>query len=223
MVGRGRTNDPEGMQRRLVEAAFRAFTTRGYNATALHDLRRDAGVSGGAFSHHFPTKKALALAVLNQRVAEAVNETWIAPVLSAETTADGVRDVFAAIIAALRKQGRVSGCPLNNLALELSGQDAEMQAAADAIFRRWQAAIAEKIRADQAVGRLRALNAEAAASFIVAAYSGAMAMAKAAQSTAPLEACVTQLAVYLREPVRPAPPAQPQARRARPARSRHRP
>ncbi|HEV7252072.1 MAG TPA: TetR/AcrR family transcriptional regulator [Mesorhizobium sp.] len=188
------------MQRRLVEVAFHAFKTRGYNASAVHDLRRDANVTGGAFSHHFPTKKALGLAVLNNRVAAAVEEAWIKPLLSSPTTADGVQTVLAAIIRELREQGSISGCPLNNLALELSGHDADMREAVDVIFKRWQQAVAEKIRADQTIGRLCRLDPETGATFVVAAYSGAMTMAKAAQSTAPLERCADQLATYLAEP-----------------------
>jgi AcrR family transcriptional regulator len=194
---RRRTNDPKGLQRRLVDAAFEAFTAQGYNASAMHDVRRRAQVTGGALAHHFPTKKALGLAVLTQRVAEEVEALWISPLASAPSTAEGVRQIFAAIIAQLREQGRVRGCPLNNLALEISASDDDMRGAADAIFARWRSALADTIRADQQAGRVRLLDPEAAATFIIATYSGAMTMAKASQGTAPLEACAGQLAAYL--------------------------
>ncbi|TJX33984.1 MAG: helix-turn-helix transcriptional regulator, partial [Mesorhizobium sp.] len=73
-----RINDPEGMRRKVLDVAEAAFQARGYHASSLGDLMAAAGVSGGALHHHFPTKKALALAVIGERVAAAVEETWIA-------------------------------------------------------------------------------------------------------------------------------------------------
>ncbi|WP_048644815.1 TetR/AcrR family transcriptional regulator [Nitratireductor soli] len=192
-----RTNDPDGVKQKVIDAAFRAFTTRGYGETAVNDLKADAGVSGGAFSHHFPSKKALALAVIEAPVREAIEETWIEPVLSADTAAQGIGQVFDAVIAALEANGKVSGCPLNNLAMELSPQDDEMRAALGVLFTRWRAAIAQKLRQDRAAGLCGDLDPEAAAALVVAAYSGAMAMAKAEQGTRALRLCAAEVQGYL--------------------------
>ncbi|HEV7304657.1 TetR/AcrR family transcriptional regulator [Ensifer sp.] len=192
-----RTNDPEGLRQRLVDAAYVAFTTRGYHSSAIHDLKREAGVTGGALAHHFPTKKALGLAVIQDRVAEAVETTWIAPVRVATTTADGIQAVFATIVSELERKGAVSGCPLNNLALELSREDEAFQAAIEAIFLRWRTAIADKLRADLRAARIDDFDPDAMATLVVAAYSGAMAMAKASQSVVPLTVCAEQLTSIL--------------------------
>ena len=195
----GRKNDPEGLRRRLVAAAYAAFTTRGYRATSVHDLKRETGATGGALAHHFPTKKDLALAVLQDQVAEIVEETWMRPVLAAATAGEGIRAVFTAIAAGLEAQGSVSGCPLNNLALELARDDADFRRVIDAIFLRWRDAIADKIRADQRAGATTTIDPEAFATFVVATYSGAMAMAKASQSAAPLRTCAEQLTRLMRD------------------------
>jgi AcrR family transcriptional regulator len=199
-ASRERTNDPDGLRCRLVDAAYEAFATRGYHATSVHDLKRATGATGGALAHHFPTKKDLAVAVLQDRIADAVEETWIRPVLSARTAADGIQTVFARIAEELDRQGSVSGCPLNNLALELSRHDEDFRRLIDAVFVRWRGAIAEKIRADQSAGRLQGLDAEAFATFVVASYSGAMAMAKAAQDAQALRTCAAELSRVMRPP-----------------------
>jgi len=54
--------------------------------------------------------------------------------------------------------------------------------------------IAAKLRADFA----GAFDADALASFVIASYSGAIAQAKAKQSTAPLRTCAAQLAFHFR-------------------------
>jgi AcrR family transcriptional regulator len=196
-VRKGRSNDPEAMRRRVLDVAAAAFQARGYHSTSTHDIMREAGVSGGALHHHFPTKKALGLAVIRDRIAQAVEETWIEPVRSAPTAADGIRAVFGQLTATLDDRGTVLGCPLNNLALELSLADPEFQQALQSIFERWQTALAEKLRADQAAGALKTGDPEQLATFIVAAYSGAMAMAKAKQSSEPLGTCAQQLAAFV--------------------------
>ncbi|QCI67725.1 TetR/AcrR family transcriptional regulator [Phreatobacter stygius] len=191
---RKRINDPEGLRRRLLDVAFDAFQAGGYHATSIHELMRLAGATGGALHHHFPSKKALGLAVLHERVAAAVEATWIAPVASAASARSGILAVFEAIATGLDERGAVRGCPLNNLALELSLADAEFRAAAEGIFAGWRQALAAKFRAE------RSDQPETLATFVVAAYSGAMALAKAEQRAAPLRACAGQLALMLGQP-----------------------
>ncbi|MGH6920304.1 MAG: TetR family transcriptional regulator C-terminal domain-containing protein, partial [Geminicoccaceae bacterium] len=99
-------------------------------------------------------------------------------------------------------RGTVLGCPLNNLALELALADPELQQAVQSVFERWQAAIADKLRSDQAAGALKDVDPENLATFVVAAYSGAMAMAKAKQSAEPLGRCAQQLAALMQPGLR---------------------
>lgn len=189
-----RSNDPEGVRRRVVDAAYAAFSTRGYHATSVHDLKREAGATGGALAHHFATKKDLGLAVIRDRVAAAVEEAWIRPVLAAPTAAEGIQEAFARIASDLETGDVVSGCPLNNLVLELSRHDADFRASLEEVFARWRDAVARKLRADVEAGLLHDLDPESFALLVVASYSGAMAMAKAAQSAEPLRICATELA-----------------------------
>ncbi|MFD1988021.1 TetR/AcrR family transcriptional regulator [Mesorhizobium newzealandense] len=188
-----RINDPEGMRNKVLDVAEESFQARGYHATSLGDLMAAAGVSGGALHHHFPTKKALALAVIDERVAAAVEETWIAPVLAAASVREGVRAVFEAVAAELEQQGFVRGCPLNNLAHELSLADPDFRIALAAIFSAWRQAIADKARADQRAGREQGTDPQRFAALTVATYSGAMSMAKTAQDATVLRDCLAAL------------------------------
>ncbi|MBB6407914.1 TetR/AcrR family transcriptional regulator [Mesorhizobium sangaii] len=187
---RKRVNDPEGMRNKVLDVAEAAFQARGYHASSLGDLMAAAGVSGGALHHHFPTKKALALAVIDERVAAAVEATWIAPVQAAASARDGVRAVFEAVAAELEQQGFVRGCPLNNLAHELSLADPDFRAALARIFSAWRQAIADKVRADQREGREQGTDPQRFAALAVATYSGAMSMAKTAQDAGVLRDCL---------------------------------
>jgi AcrR family transcriptional regulator len=192
-----RINAPDALRGRILDAAADAFQSSGYNATSMHDVMRAARVTSGATYHHFPTKKALAIAVIAERVARAIDNTWLERMRSADSTLDGVLTVFAETIASLEHRREVAGCEVSNLALELALADDDFRTALHAVFDRWRHAIADRIRADQAAGVLDDADADELATFIVASYSGAMAIAKAAQDPAPLKACALQLARVL--------------------------
>jgi AcrR family transcriptional regulator len=55
----------EETQARILDAAVRRFSISGYNGASVDEICSDAGVSKGAFYHHFPTKQAVFLALLN--------------------------------------------------------------------------------------------------------------------------------------------------------------
>jgi AcrR family transcriptional regulator len=195
--GRTRSNDPAAMRARVLDAAAEAFQSHGYHSTSMHDIMRAAGVTGGALHHHFPTKKALAVAVIRERVARAVEQTWIEPIRSANTAAQGILGVLEQIADGLEHRNVVRGCPLGNLAIELSLAAPDFRDAIQDVFAHWRRTIAQKLRADRAMGILPELDPDAFATFVVASYSGAIALSKAEQATGPLKTCARELAAVM--------------------------
>ena len=55
----------EETRAKIMEAAIKLFSTRGYNKASVDDICKEAGISKGAFYHHFETKQALFLALLD--------------------------------------------------------------------------------------------------------------------------------------------------------------
>jgi len=182
-----RKNDPAGLRGRVLDAAFALFQARGYNATGVQEVAAAARVTGGALHHHFPTKKSLGLAVIRERVALAVEETWLEPVRKSTTARGGILGVFATLAEELDRNGSVRGCPVNNLTLELAFADPEFRLELREVFDRWRETIAAKI------GQVGDRNADRAATMVIASYSGAMAIAKVEQSGEPLRLCATEL------------------------------
>jgi AcrR family transcriptional regulator len=178
-----RKNDPAGMRARILDATFTLFQEQGYNATSVQQIASAAAVTGGALHYHFPTKKALGLAVIAERVAAAVEEVWLEPVRSAPTARDGILQVFGSLADQLDVQGSVRGCPVNNLTLELAFADADYRTELKKLFDDWRHTIRDRL----------GNGGNGLAAMIIASYSGAMAIAKVEQRGEPLRLCAKEL------------------------------
>lgn len=186
-------NDPEGIRNRIVDAAFELFTTQGYGITSMQAVRDLAGVSSGALAHHFPAKHDLGLAVIRGPLTAAIGKTWVEPVMQAESARAAIFAIFEETISNAEQTGVVTGCPLGNLAAELSVQDTDFRTEMHRLYERWKQAIAARLEADQPPGRHRDRNADELADWVVAGFSGAMLVAKTSQTPSPIRSCLTQL------------------------------
>jgi AcrR family transcriptional regulator len=55
----------EETRSKIIESAIRLFSTRGYKAASVDDICTEAGISKGAFYHHFESKQALFVELLD--------------------------------------------------------------------------------------------------------------------------------------------------------------
>ena len=60
--------DAEQTRKNLLQAAERVFGTKGYAATRLSDIAKEANVTRGAIYHHFGNKKELFISLGKERV-----------------------------------------------------------------------------------------------------------------------------------------------------------
>ncbi|MCZ9881630.1 TetR/AcrR family transcriptional regulator [Arthrobacter sp. B2a2-09] len=63
----GRQRRGDERRERILAAAVHRFAHRGYDATRIADIARDAGVTDAGLIHHFPTKLALFLTIVERR------------------------------------------------------------------------------------------------------------------------------------------------------------
>lgn len=188
-----RKNDPQGVRNRLLDAAAHLFQSNGYQSTATPQIAAAAGVSPGAMHHHFPTKKDLGIAVIRERVADVIRETWIDRMSNQASAIDAVAAIFDDIACGLDANGKVEGCPLNNLTLELALGDHDFRDAVGPVFDRWRTAIADRVRKDHRARLSMHMDPDGFATHVIAACSGALAMGKAAQSSEALRIVARQI------------------------------
>lgn len=73
----------EETRARILEAAVKQFSVSGYNKSSVDNICEQAGISKGAFYHHFKTKQELFLALLDGWLAvldQAIETTKNQPV-----------------------------------------------------------------------------------------------------------------------------------------------
>jgi AcrR family transcriptional regulator len=61
----------EATRRRILAAAQAMFTRNGYEATRTHDISEAAGVATGTLFNYFPTKEAIATAIVAEALGQA--------------------------------------------------------------------------------------------------------------------------------------------------------
>jgi hypothetical protein len=90
------------------------------------------------------------------------------------------------------------GCPVNNLANEMSPIDEGFRQRIEQVFQDWRGIIARLIQRGQKSGHVRVdINASQVATFFVAAVEGTIGMAKNAQDPKLLQNNFTMLQTYL--------------------------
>lgn len=70
VVGKRRAEMVEETRGKLIQAARKAFATKGYAASSMDDFTAEAGLTRGALYHNFGDKKGLLQAVVDQIDAE---------------------------------------------------------------------------------------------------------------------------------------------------------
>jgi AcrR family transcriptional regulator len=189
---------PDQTRQTLLEAAFAEIHRNGFQAASLAQILADTGLTKGALYHHFPDKKALGLAVVDEIIGPRLAEMMIAPLQDTREPLSALQALLAAKAAEDDPYPVRLGCPLNNLIQEMSPVDENFRVQLHAVFQAWVDALAEALERGRAGGEVRAdVDAASTAFFIVSALEGCVGMSKNTQSVAAYRSCLAQLARYL--------------------------
>jgi TetR/AcrR family transcriptional regulator, transcriptional repressor for nem operon len=177
-----RIRDPERTRERLLQAAFREVHKVGFQSAGIDTILAATNSTKGALYHHFESKEALGYAVIEEIVATFPRDRWLLP-LERSKDKDPI-DALISIVQAIpaRPIDVKRGCPLVNLAQEMSWLDEQFRKRLERIFHAWQEGIATALRRGQHEGKVRRdLVPEEAASFLIAMVEGHEVLAKNAQ------------------------------------------
>jgi AcrR family transcriptional regulator len=190
-----RKKQPQITRAALLDAAGEHFARAGYAGTSLGSVVTRAALTKGALFHHFPDKRSLAQAWIDERLASAVTALWLAPLEQADSL-DALRNLCRLRFSELAPGDATS--TLSALAAELTPADDLLSACLAQIHDAWRAAIAGLLERGKAAGQIhRSIKPAAEAAFFVALIAGVTVTAKAAAHADTRRACLSSLEDYL--------------------------
>lgn len=149
---------------RILDAALECFTRSGYEATGVAEICERAGVSKGAFYHHFPTKQAAFLALFDQWLG-GLDDMLQATRPTGETVPQTLEGLAGMVEQVIRvAAGEI---PMFLEFWRQAAKDPEVWQVTIEPYRRFRSAFAVLVSDGIAEGTLRAVNPELAAHVIV--------------------------------------------------------
>ncbi len=185
-------------RQKLLEAAFAEIHRHGFQAASVAQILADTGLTKGALYHHFPDKKALGLAVVEEVIRPRLAAMMFEPLNGSDRPLAAMQSLLAAKAGENDPWVVTLGCPLNNLIQEMSPVDEEFRQHLNRLFQDWVKAVKQSLQSGQASGEVRkTIDAGETAFFIVSALEGCIGMSKNTQSVAAYRGCLMQLNQYL--------------------------
>lgn len=153
----------------ILASALQLFSQSGYDATGVAEICADAGVSKGAFYHHFPTKQSVFLALLDNWLEE-LDEQIQSILFSTSNMADGLLRMAGAA-------GKFAGDAGGKLPMFLefwtqASRDPAVWQATIAPFQRYHQVFAGLIQTGMDEGSLRVTDPNLAARTLLALAVG---------------------------------------------------
>lgn len=145
------TSNTDGKQR-ILEAAAALFAEKGFAGTSMQHLATTAGVSKATIFHHFPSKRALYIAVVREACRDSCD--LLASLERTEgSTGERLRHFAEGHLSNMLKHAPVSRLIMREL---LTGSGSHGKELAEEVFGEHFARLVALIREGQEAGELRA-------------------------------------------------------------------
>ncbi|MDX6740778.1 TetR/AcrR family transcriptional regulator [Actinocorallia sp. A-T 12471] len=185
-----RQKDPEGPRAAMIQSAIGMIRRQGVAATSFADVLADSGAPRGSVYHHFPGGRAQLIEDATRSAAAYLGGA-VARVFAASDTPAALRALVDVWRRGLEAGDYEVGCPIVAAAL---GTERTARDVAGETFAAWCALIADKLVADGADRE----RAESVAVLVIGGLEGALVMAQAQRSSAPLDSVADELGILCR-------------------------
>jgi AcrR family transcriptional regulator len=190
------TETKTATRERIVEAARDLFFRQGYVATGVAQILKASNANSGSLYYFFPGKEDLLVAVLEKYQA-LLEPRVLKPAF--DRVEDPIERLFAVLEGyrlLLEATNFDLGCPIGNLALEVSNSQPAARRLIVENFKAWCDSIRRLI--EDAADRLpRDVEPAGLATHVLATMEGAVMLARAYRSFEPFDQAIHQLKDYI--------------------------
>jgi TetR/AcrR family transcriptional repressor of nem operon len=171
----------------IVQIGLNLVLSRGFNATGVEAILKQANVPKGSFYNFFSSKEAFGLAIIDKFVAGRVEV--LNPIFSDESLPplERVKKSFETLIAIFEGDDCFKGCLLGNLGQEMSDQFENVRQRLEESLQMWIKWLTTLLLQAQKEKRIPAnLDVEMLAENLISSFQGALLRSKVKKSPEPL-------------------------------------
>lgn len=171
----------------IVQAGLDIVLSRGFNATGVEAILKQANIPKGSFYNFFSSKEEFGLAIIDKYVAD--RSELFAPIISDESVPplERIKKSFETLIAAFEDYDCSKGCLLGNLGQEMSDQFENIRQRLEQALQGWIMGLSGLLQQAQQEHTIPAdIDAEMLAENLIASFQGALLRSKVKKSSGPL-------------------------------------
>ncbi len=182
----------------IIDAAARLIHLRGYNSTSIEDILQATAIGKGTFYYYFASKEELGFAILEWQTTRFAEEVLRKAFEGSRAPLEQINTFLDLLLDLARKSGCRGGCPVGNLAQELSDTHERFRRRLERTFETWRAFLERTLQQAQQEGHLRPEADPARLSgFVLAEIEGAILLAKVRKDAGVLADCFDELKAHL--------------------------
>ena len=171
----------EDTRTKILATALDLFHRGSFKGTSLNQVVEQAGITKGALFHYFKGKNELGYAVVDECIRQHIEEMWVEPLATSVDPITDVAMILKKLDTLMEEHPEIveCGCPLNNLAQEMSAQDEGFRDRLVALYDMWEGALEKALRAGIDAGNVKPeADPKPTAAAIVALLEGSIGMIK---------------------------------------------
>lgn len=187
----------EDTRNRILNVAFNEFYKNGFQGSSLNQVVEIAQTTKGALFHHFKSKQELGYAVVQEVIRPELQHSWLNPLDQSLNPIHDLKEMLKGSME-LENDRICHGCPLNNLAQEMSPLDETFRKLIESLYDQWRKSVANAFARGIKAGNVRSdVNPDAVGAFLVASFAGVIGTVKNAQDSRLFRSCGEGLFGYL--------------------------
>jgi TetR/AcrR family transcriptional repressor of nem operon len=164
------TTNKKTSRDKLLDVTFKEVYRYGYNGASTATILKKAAVPRGSMYHHFPSKKEMVLAMIEERLIPKVREFFSLKFEKEMTAFELLESVF--IKVSKNKMLIIHGCPLHRLMFEMDALDSDIALACSTEFDNLSENFQKILSHGMKEGSIKEGNAKKMADFILAGSWG---------------------------------------------------
>jgi TetR/AcrR family transcriptional regulator, transcriptional repressor for nem operon len=177
-----RVRNPRTTRKIILEAGFEEIYLKGFQASSVNNIIKKTRLTKGAFFHHFATKLKLGYTVVDETLREMTQLVWIDPLEKNEDPIQALEEMFLGRIEAFQDAPVILGCPLNNLAQEMSPIDEGFRQRVQQLFELWIGGFSDGLARGQGKNYIsKQIDCDLTAFTLVSLMEGLFSLAKSSQ------------------------------------------